>query len=226
MKKALALSICMLVPMLLVACGDSGGGTGPSPPPEGYYPMQVGSIWHYVLTGTESDDVGDWIVTGEETWNVTGDPTHDQGFKVFAVEIAWEKTYTPVGGGTSYTMNDTYTDYVYVDDDVVRWYDLLSSTSYFVDLELPLAVGNRWDYWPDFPGYANIEVMSLSASVDVPAGNFVDCAHLSFDYGQAPDDYLNRYYAEGTGLVSQIQHEDNGVTDVFTYEFELTSYSQ
>ncbi|MBN1434262.1 hypothetical protein JW921_05835 [Candidatus Fermentibacterales bacterium] len=226
MRSKVLLFACLGFSIGIIACGDSSTGPSePDPGPEGYYPMDVGYAWQFDLVGEVSDNDGDWDITGNETWNVTANPTHDQGFKVYQVSVSWEETWTPSGGGTSTTYSDSYTDYVYVDANIVRWYDELSSTEYVVDLELPLATGNSWDYYPDYPGFVVAEVMTLSASVDVPAGNFDNCAHISFDYGQSPDDYMNRYYADGAGMISQVVHWDHGTTDAATYEYELTSFT-
>jgi len=226
MKLIVCITLSIFALVLLMACGDSTSPAGPVIPPlDGYFPIQVGSNWQYALSGTETDDDGDWTISGNETWSISGQSVHDEGFNVFQIDINWTITHTEVGGTFSYTENGNYTDYIYSDDNVVRWYADLSTTSYSVELDLPLSVSKTWDYIPDFPGFATISVQSLSASVTVPAGSYTQCAHLSFDYGQAPDDYLNRYYSDGTGLISQIQHVDNGTTDVWTYEYKLTTYT-
>lgn len=228
-KNTLVLLLCVVVSLMLITCGDTST-TGPTepppPPPEGYYPMQIGSVWQYSLSGTETNSSGNWDLSGTEIWTIAGQSVHDEGFNVYQLNVDWSTTYTPTGGGTSYTTSDSYTDWVYVDDNVVRLYDYLSATTYSQWLQFPLSVGNTWNYWPDLPGIAIITVESMSASVTVPAGTFDGCAHLSFDYGQAPNDYLNRYFAEGTGLIKQVYHVDSGTTDIFTYEIKLTSYNQ
>ena len=194
MRFQISIMLSILLLALIMACGDSTSPAGPVIPPlEGYFPIQVGSNWQYALSGTETDDDGDWTISGSETWNISGQSVHDEGFNVFQIDGNWTITHTEVGGSSSYTDNGSYTDYIYSDDDVVRFYDDLSATSYSVHLELPLAVGNTWEYWPDYPGFATISVQSLSASVTVPVGSFSESAHLSIDYGQAPDDYQNRY---------------------------------
>lgn len=87
---------------------------------------------------------------------------------------------------------------------------------------LPLEVGNSWYTYQDSSIVR--EVLSLSASVTVPAGSFSDCAHMEDTDTSSTDYSLDSYLHQGVGMVKQVQDDVDGPS-VFHIESDLESYT-
>jgi len=202
--RKMVLTLLSIMPVMLAGCGDSG--TGPSSTTPDWFPMQVGTIWSFDLSGTIAVASGTIDVTGGMDMEATAEVQHSEGFTVFEVLTVSEVTFTPEGGGASWTENTTDTTYVHVTDTAVEEYTNLDDTEPGTMLELPLEVGDSW-YYETGGDYVET-VLSLSESVTVPAGTYSPCAYVQETiHGESTDNYYaNFFYADGTGPVKMVVH--------------------
>lgn len=219
--KHLTAMVALLGVSLMLGCGGDGG-TGPSEPQgDDWLPLAVGNTWHAVLDGylAAAGDTTD--VDGTLDREVMSLTSHEQGFDLWELRAVSSMTFYPEQG-TSYTITDTTTQYLYEDSTEIRGYNDTISTDYELILMLPLEVGNTW--YPEAESVLVREVMSLSASVTVPAGSYTDCAHLMDTDATQPDDAYNIYLHRGVGLVKEVIDDEEPLADSHL-EMELESFS-
>ncbi|MBN1433902.1 hypothetical protein JW921_04025 [Candidatus Fermentibacterales bacterium] len=221
MKKNVFVVLCAIVAsaLILLACGEDS--TGPSGPQgDDWMPLAIGNHWQSVIEGylTAAGDTTD--VDGTIDRQVMGIVSHDQGFDVWEFRTISSMTFYPPQGG-SYSLSETTLVYLYADSLEVRIYEDTLTADFELVLDLPLEVGNTWYSYPDSSWIS--EVISLTASVTVPAGSFTGCAHIEGSDPAQPGDTYNSYLCRGVGIVKEVVDEDDVLADSHV-EMELESY--
>jgi hypothetical protein len=209
-----------LAVVVALSCGD--GSSGPSGPSgDDWFPLSVGNTWHYIIDGYVIAYIDTVDADGTLDRDIMSLVSHQQGFDLYECRTISSITFYP-DTGMSWTVTETTFVYLYEDSTEVRAYDDTVETDHELLAVLPLEVGNTW-YSYDDSAYV-CEVMSLSASVTVPAGSFSDCAHiLTTDSTQTEYSY-NSYLHQGIGLVKEVidDLETLGATHL---EIDLDTYN-
>ena len=104
---------------------------------------------------------------------------------------------------TSFTMIETMLGYVHESDTELRLYDDTTSTDYQLFLKLPVTLGDTWVPHVTEPTITRT-VLSLSASITVPAGSFTSCANLRDLDSSEPGFYIDVFLSGGSGIIKSI----------------------
>ncbi len=186
---------------LLTVFGCGNDSTGPSANDD-YMPMAVGNQWNYSLSGYYITAAADTItISGSNITEVLGVTTHQQGFQLYTLQDSTTTIMTTPD--TSSTSTDASIVYAYDADTEWRIYDDTTSTDYELLMKLPVILGDSWI--PDTPEPTITRtVLSLSASVTVPAGTYTSCANLRDTDSTEPDFYFDLVFSRGTGVVKYL----------------------
>jgi len=159
----------------VLACGGSDP-VGPSSGNDAeFYPLAVGNTWIYDRTGSiSSGGVQVGTVSGEAEVEITGTASHSEGFDVFVQERTI--TDTTVIFGQTIITDSTFTDYVRASDSGFYGYRHLTDTDSSYTVPFPLQDGATWTFADEPPTTG--EILSMSASVTVEAGSFIDCMEM------------------------------------------------
>ncbi len=162
----------------------------------------VGNQWNYSLSGYYITATADTItISGSNITEVLGVTTHQQGFQLYTLQDSTTTIMTTPD--TSFTSTDASIVYAYDADTEWRMYDDTTSTDYELLIKLPVILGDSWI--PDTPEPTITRtVLSLSASVTVPAGTYTNCANLRDTDSTEPDFYFDLFFSRGTGLVQYL----------------------
>lgn len=220
-----AATIAMLASIALVSCGDGNGGSGPGSATGDWLPLEVGGQWDYTAQG--------WlkVPSEEDTFDITGDVDqvvvslvqHSDGFDVYRIE-----TYTELVvhlPDSNFVDTDTSRIYACNTETEFRAYDDTLTSTYETVLRYPLSEGDSWQPYPDSTSVTR-KVLSITASVSVPAGSYSGCARLRDTDSEEDSIYAESYMAPGTGMVKQVMKGFDPADSVSTYvEIDLTGYS-
>lgn len=202
MRKLVAI---LAVAFLLAIFGCGNDTTGPSENDD-YLPMAVGNLWNYSLSGyvstTSSTDT--IILSGSNTTEIVGTTTHQQGFQLYIAKDSLITIMTTPD--TVFTHTTVTTNFVHKADSEWRMYDDTTTTDYELFMKLPVTLGDSWIPETDEPTISRT-VLSLSASVTVPAGSFASCANLRDTDSLEPTYYFDLFLSRGTGAVKYLVHE-------------------
>lgn len=154
----------------------------PLPPavkPAAYFPLTVGSYWHYRGEGNE------YATFKREVLFVKNDRAQikeDNGGTVSAAvfKIA-DDAITRI-----FFIGEQYENTNLLDE---------APRENVVILKTPLSVGTRWDT-PNGPR----EIVDVKATVDTPVGKFVDCLKIKIEGAGST---IYEYYKEGVGMVKR-----------------------
>lgn len=213
----LRLVMTILLVAVFSSCGD--GTTGPTPAEEDWLPLAVGNWWNGDIDGwfisyTDADTV---LLTGSFDRRVESLQDHQGGFQVY--EFVTYSDMVLTHPDTVMTMMDTTTTYLRNTGDEMRGYVDTISEDYELMARFPLTLLDEWYPWPDSTQYTT-EVVSLSASITVPAGAFNDCAILrDLDAGD-PTYQWDHYFHRGTGMVRDLL-----VSDELRMDIQLNTFS-
>ena len=97
---------------------------------------------------------------------------------------------------------DTTFSYIRETDDELRNYFNQVSNNYYVELELPIVVGNTWAYYSDSLTIFQREITDINKTQNTPAGFFTDCA-VVLQTVQIEDYSSEFIYSRGCGLVKR-----------------------
>ncbi len=194
------IAILTLISLLSIfGCGNDS--TGPSEN-EDYLPMSVGNQWNYSLSGyTVSTGADTTYLTGSNVTQIIGTTTHQQGFELYTIQDSTTTIWT--NPDTSFTYTETMTVYAHKTDTELRMYDDTTTTDYELFMILPLTLGDTWTPDTTEPTISRT-VLSLSASVTVPAGTFASCANLRDTDSAEPGFYFDLFLSKGTGVVEYL----------------------
>lgn len=207
--------------LLLLGCGDDSTGPG-EPGEDDWLPLAVGNSWNYSTEGLMVSEGDSTDIEGVFEREITCKVSHQQGFDVWELESMLEMTFHP-REGSSYTVTDTSYSYVYLDDTELRLYEDTITTEYQLMLMLPLEVGDTWYPFPDDTTVVR-EVMSISASVTVPAGSFTGCSHVRDTDSTAPESESAIYFARGVGSLREVTDDIDEQNSLYI-ESVLVSYT-
>jgi hypothetical protein len=191
--------------VLFLGCGKSDP-SGPGDTTLNWFPVEVGTVWSIQTIGTEIVQ-GDTIdIAGPGGIAFVSEQQHSQGFTVLEAITTNSLTYSPRGGGDTWTVNSADTSYYHVTEATVECYNDLDGTWHGDYLLLPLEVGDSWlfnedsNYW--------MEVIGLSETVTVPAGTYENCAFIQETTEDYPveEHFTNIFYANNVGWVKFIYH--------------------
>ncbi len=204
--------------LAVVGCGSDS--TGPSENDD-YLPIAIGNQWDYSLSGYVSTigSVDTTFLSGSNITQVIGTTTHQQGFQLYTIKDSLITTMTTpdtVFTHTTITMN-----YANRTDSEWRMYDDTTSTDYELFMKHPLTLGDTWIPDTTEPTTSRA-VLSLSASVTVPAGSFTSCANLRDTDSLEPSFYFDLFLSKGTGAVRYLIHETDLNGTVYM-AYDLTS---
>jgi hypothetical protein len=213
--KRFMIAFSLAAAVILAGCGSSS--SGPSAPPD-YYPIAVGNWWvvsvdAYATAGTDT-----LTMTGTTTQSVSGTTTHAQGFDLWEIEEIDDFTFSV--GDTTWNTLDTSYSYIAESDSEIVAYDDTITLDHEIIMKLPVTVGETWNPYTDEPDIVR-EILSVSASVSVPAGSFSGCLHFSDTDPQAPDDDFEAWAAPDVGPC--MFHADSA--DIIFWDGELQSYA-
>ncbi|MCK5787148.1 MAG: hypothetical protein KAH54_11415 [Candidatus Sabulitectum sp.] len=204
--------------LILTGCGDSS--SGPSADPD-YLPVSVGNHWDYGIDGfmvSSSDDT--LSVEGSFLREVTRTVTHENGSALFELEDI--SSLSVEIGDTVVVWTDTSYTYAFDADSEFIGYDDSLSADYEIILKLPPTLGETWEPETDDPTVVR-EVVSLSASISVPSGNYTGCIHLRDTDSDDPDYLWNMYLVPDIGPAMFLMEEADSSS--FTHmEVDLESY--
>lgn len=204
--------------LLLIGCGSSS--SGPSPEPE-FFPIAVGNVWSHEVDGVWINPGIDTIfVGGTMVREATGTATHISGNPVFILETVSE--LESQWGDSTYFATDTTYSYGFDADSEFIGYDDTLLTDFEIVMKLPPTVGETWEPMSDDPSIVR-EVISITASVSVPAGNFSNCVYVRDIDADDPGYIWEMYLAEGIGPVYYEAEEIEGDSRIAS-EVELESY--
>jgi len=217
MRKLIAF---LAVTVLFTAFGCGSSSTGPSEN-EDYLPITVGNQWNYSLNGYiyTASSADTTFLTGSNITKVIGTTTHQQGFQLYTLQDSTTTVMT--SPDTTITLTETTLTYAYKTDTELRMYDDTTTTDYLLFIELPVTLGDTWIPDTTEPTITRT-VLSLSASVTVPAGSFTSCANLRDTDSADPGFCFDRFLSRGTGVVHYlINMTGSGGTMYLAYD--LTS---
>lgn len=118
-------------------------------------------------------------------------------------------------------FSDTSYSYTFDADSELIAYDDTLSTDYEIVMKFPPTLGEIWEPFTD--SIIVREVVSLSASISVPSGNYTACIYLRDTDTAEPDFLWNMYVAEGIGPVFFVIEEAD--SNLFSHtEIELKSF--
>ncbi len=197
MKKIIVFFIAISMLSVLSTCGSDS--TGPEPQSENWMPLSVDNWWNSTIEGYMIDPAGPdtFDLSGSMDRTVTALLNHKEGFQVYEFETLMEMTFTHPD--TSYMVAKTSYIYLRNTGDEMREYLDTVSTDYTIIALFPLTLN---EIWPASPvSDTNYEVVSLNASVTVPAGSFANCGIIRETNLNAPDFICDRYFHRNIGIV-------------------------
>ncbi len=197
MKKIILFSMAVSLLSVLSTCGNDS--TGPEPRSENWMPLSVGNCWSSTIEGYNIDPAGPdtFDLGGSVERTVTALLDHQGGFQVYEFETLMEMSFT--NPDTYYVVAETLYIYLRNTGDEMREYQDTVSTDYMVIALFPLTLN---EIWPASPvSDTNYEVVSLDASVTVPAGSFGNCGIIRETNLNAPDFICDRYFHRNMGIV-------------------------
>jgi len=200
---------------LFLACGDD-----PFNPVQNddslFYPLAVGNTWSYVRFGTYNIDSLSYTIVGSSTVSITGTAEHSGGFQVFVEETMVSDTIQGL-----MVVETADTSYVRVTSAGFFGYPGLSSTDSSWTVPFPLIAGMVWAFQTEPP--VTGEILSLTADVSVPAGNFSDCLEMRTTWIEGGNVVNTADFAPNVGMVRNVYSQGAGQ---FTTEVtsRLTSY--
>ena len=221
MKKLILTSMVVIL-ALASGCGDK----TPSGPPTGsdaaYYPLSVGNQWVYDKDGTISiSGVTAGTISGSEVTDITDKVPHSGGFDVFVQEMCLSDTLEM--GGQTFITDTTYTTYMNVTDEGLHIYTNLTDPDSVSIVPFPLEVGLTWQFSENPPMTA--EILSLTETVNVPAGTFENCMELKLTWMEQGNTVENiTDYAPNVGKVKNVFTQSSPPEEV-TVTSVLMSYS-
>lgn len=197
MKKTILLSMAVSILSVLSTCGSDS--TGPEPQSENWMPLSVGNCWNSTIEGYTIDPTGPdtFDLSGSMERTVTALLDHQGGFQVYEFETLMEMTFTHPD--TSYVVAETLYIYLRNTGDEMREYKDTVSTDYMLIALFPLTLNETWSASP--VSSTIYEVVSLNASVTVPAGSFSNCAIIRETNLNEPDFQCDRYYHRNLGII-------------------------
>lgn len=202
------IALTMLTAVLLASmpgCGDSDGPSGPAAGNDSeFYPMTVGNVWHYDRSGTISlggSQIG--TVSGEATIEISGTETHSEGFQVFVQDVHVKDTTTTMG--QTFYSDSSFTEYLRLTESGLFGYRHLTGTDSSFTIPFPIQLGATWTFSEEPPTTG--EILSLSASVTVPAGSFSDCMEMKLVWIDSGMTVMNTTdFARNVGEVRNVFH--------------------
>ncbi len=216
----------LIITMFLVVFGCGDGDT-PSGPEQGggdsaYYPLAVGNQWVYDRAGQMTiSGIQMATINGMNVTDITGTVTHDLGFDVFVQEHSMTDTTEFVG--ETLITDSTFTTYMRLTDQGLYSYVNLAQADSVGFVPFPLTVGATWQFSEDPPMTA--EILSLTATVTVPAGSFDNCLELRTTWIESGNTLQNdTYFAPDVGRVKNV-YTQSYETLVTTVTAELLSYT-
>lgn len=150
-------------------------------PPGQYYPLKVGSTWEYEGAGNEFASFTRKVVFAQG--NLAQISEDNGGTVITRIIQTNENAVTVVyfSGEDYQPQNKLVGGFTSNENDIL--------------LQAPVKVGTTWA-----SKNANKSVVSITESVDTPAGKFDNCIKVKFT-GQ--NDTIYQYYKSGVGLVKQ-----------------------
>ncbi len=202
--------IFLFAATLFLACGDDPFNPGQNDDSL-FYPLAVGNTWSYARFGTYNIDSLSYTIAGTSTVNITGTAEHSGGFQVFVEETMVSDT---IQGLMIVETADTI--YVRVTSAGFFGYPGLSSTDSCRTVPFPLIAGMVWAFQTE-PAVTG-EILSLTADVSVPAGNFSDCMEMRTTWIEGGNVVNTADFAPGVGMVRNVYSQGAG-----QYTTEVTS---
>ena len=194
MKHSLLFAVLLGAAALIVGCGLFGTTAD-------WFPMTVGSTWHYRTTTIASfGGMVDTTYAGQFV-QVTGIAQTGAGDEV-TVFSHTESTFIEVPQET--TIVTTHTSYVRETDGAILGYDDLNDTEPDTALALPLEQGKTWTMWSSGDTSVTGTVVAKE-NVSVYAGTFTDCWKVEMRMmigGTSQSTYF--WYADGVGRVRNL----------------------
>lgn len=217
MKILLTLVIMAVLLVSMAACGDSDDPSGPvAGNDHEFYPMAVGNVWQYDRSGTISmggSQTGS--LSGEATIEISGTETHSGGFQVFVQDVHVKDTTTMMG--QTFYVDSSFTEYLRLTDGGLFGYRHLTDTDSSFTVPFPIQLGATWTFAEEPPTTG--EILSLSASVTVPAGSFSDCMEMQLTWIDSGMTVMNTAdFARNVGEVRNVFHNTFG-----TFETIITN---
>lgn len=203
--------------LIIAGCGTDS--SGPSADPD-YFPISLGNQWDYDVDGYFTDAKGDTLTAdGSYVRKVTKTVTHENGLVLF--ELVSSFSMSVELPDTVVVWSDTSYSYTFDADSELLAYDDTLSSDYEIVMKFPPVAGETWEPFADSTVIR--EVVSISASISVPSGNYTDCIHLRDTDTAYPDFLWNMYVAEGIGPASFLIEEAD--SNSFSHmEIKLESY--
>jgi hypothetical protein len=203
--------------LMTIGCGSSS--TGPTPPGD-YVPLTLGNTWNYSVEGYAYSPSQDTItITGTSTQTITAIVMHQQGFELY--EFLNVGVITITTPDTTITSTDTTSMFIYETDTELRVYDDTISTYYELAFPLPVVLGDTWLPDSEDPTVTR-EVMSVTETVSVPAGNYTNCALMSDTDSEDPGAVFDMYFCPGLGNIKQVVADADSASTSYM-EVVLTS---
>lgn len=195
---------------LFLACGDDPFNPGQNDDSR-YYPLAVGNTWSYTRFGTYNIDSLSYTVVGSSTVSITGTAEHSGGFQVFVEETMVSDTIQGL-----MVVESTDTSYIRVTDGGFFGYPDLSSADSSWTVPFPIIAGMVWAFRTE-PAVTG-EILSLTAEVSVPAGNFQDCLEMRTTWIEGGNVVNTSDFAPDVGMVRNVYSQGAG-----GYTTEVTS---
>lgn len=221
MKKLILMSIVVIF-WLATGCGDNSP-SGPSTASDAaYYPLAVGNQWVYDKEGTISvSGITTGTISGSEVTDITDKVPHSSGFDVFVQETSLCDTIEMAG--QTFITDTTYTTYMNVTDEGLHIYTSLTDLDSVSVVPFPLEVGLTWQFSENPPMTA--EILSLTETVNVPAGTFENCMELKLTWVEQGNTVENiTDFAPDVGKVKNV-YTQSYPPEVMTVTSQLMSYS-
>lgn len=189
----LLIAFVMLLGFTIAGCGSNSSGSSADPD---YLPISVGNHWDYDVDGYLADARGDTVLAeGSFVREATRTVTHENGLVLF--ELVSRFSMSVQFPDTVVVWSETSYSFAFDADSELVGYDDTLSAEYEIIMKLPPAAGETWEPFADSTIVR--EVVSLSASISVPSGNYTECIHLRDTDTADPDFLWNMYVAEDIG---------------------------
>jgi len=189
--------------LLLFSCGDDSDPLGPTPGNDSeFYPLSVGNQWIYSRSGSiAAGGVQVGTISGVAEIEITGTATHSEGFEVYVQENSI--TDTTILYSQTYITDSTFTEYLRVTENGFFGYPHLGDTDSSFTVPFPLQDGATWVFTDD--PLTTGEILSLTESVTVPAGNFSECMEVRLIWSDSGSTVTNTAdFARNVGDVRNI----------------------
>lgn len=170
------------------------------------WPLSLGNTWRYRVTTYSGPAAASSDGAGEIAPASASTSTH-------ALKATGKQT---IGGASWFVLTETtvgtpgsqqhYSRHV---DAGLCWKNTLVTGAYFL-VHTPIAVGTSWNNPGPGGGTVTWSIVSLTATVTVPAGTFTNCVLVTDTNSATPGITTRRWYASGVGLV-RVTVTDGGV---------------